>query len=375
MSPPPTPINRQAAQIGTEYLGVAPPAAGVAAAAAAADHVHRVLASYSEITGFGKMWNYYTPANPDHPYPAWGYFFSKAPLAIPKLWTIELWATRNPAPANGPTACWGFGWSAADGDMPYSQTDLNLGTTPTNMMGVAYNGPIWGSQVQGAAGAIPSFIPGVNAAHIFCQMDESGTIYAGINGQLNGPVALPAGGLIYTNGFPIIVIGPNGYSDAEGWQIDEMRVSSTLRYPTSGTTYQVSADPFSPDNETMVLWHFDDVPYGQFMKSPGNGKGVWVLGPTTEDATVNAVQGIFAINDVTGQGTNSASVEAYNGENSNVTAGSGTGSAPNVQSIQGQTGNFLLVDSGGNPLDVSAPEGVQQIEVVGHLIGSPEYWY
>ena len=369
-----TPISKNPADLGEEYLGVSPPAIGaVPGAAASASHVHRVLAAYSEITGFGKMAAYSAPAPipGTAPDPAAGYLFSESELTVPKEWTIELWATRNPVPANGPTDMWGVGWAAPDGTLPNSQA-LGFNGPPEAFMGYFLSGAVWPGGVTAGAGA--PFVPPDTPAHLFVAMDAAGTLYAGMDGTLLAPVPMPAGSAPYSVAFPMIYTAPNGFGDAEGWQFDEVRISSTLRYPTDGAAYVPPSEPFSPDNETMVLWHLDDVPYGTFLRSSGNGQNVWVFGPTTDDSTLNAIKGIFAINDLTGQSTGIDTL-TWLGENSNVAAGSGTGSAPNVQSIQGQTGNFLLVDPGGNPLDVSAPEGAQQIEVVGHLIGSPEYWY
>ena len=358
----PTPINRNAAVIGPEYLGVAPPAAGAAIAAAAADHVHRVFASSSEIFGFGRMAQM-SFQNGDGPYPALWALFSQKIQDVPPEWTVEGWLTIP----GGAVDLFLMGWSEADGQFPYYQVDQNF----AHFMGADQDNALWGGGVAGGGGP---FLPGVDATHMFVQMDSSGTMWLGVNGSLRGPLSPPAGSQVYTSGFPMILFQGNGGVVSQTFDVDEVRVSNVLRYPTSGNAYTVPAAPFDPDSSTLLLWHLDDVPYGPFMSSGGDGVGVWVIGRTTADSSVNGVAGVFAICDATGQSTGALD-STWTGVNSNVTPDSGSGAAANVESIQGQTGNFLLVDSGGNHLPVSSPSGAQQIQVVGHLMGSPEYWY
>jgi hypothetical protein len=208
-------------------------------------------------------------------------------------------------------------------------------------------------------------------------MDSSGNMWAGLGGKLYGPFAVPPGGII-ASGFPSVIVWPaltgNGFQGSVS--VDEVRFSSVLRYPTSGGAYTVPADPFNPDGSTLLLWHLDDVPYGEFEQSAGDGAGVWVPSNfLTADSTLNAVDGQFAVIDVNGQTTGGPDVATHEGANSDVGPNSGSGSATTVESIQGQAGNFLLIDPGGKPLPVESPSGAQQIQVVGHLMGSPEYWY
>jgi hypothetical protein len=371
-----TPINRNAAVIGEEYLGVSPPAAGSSRDAAAADHLHRVRTSSSSITGFGRMAQYVFEGMPSATAlaPSWGYLFAQKALSVPKEWTAEGYLTQNPAPAN-PVLNVLLGWAEPDGEVPYNNAGAAQSSNAQNFMGLSFSSTdtvVWGGSQLGFPNQDS---PGLAATHVFVQMDSSGNIWMGVNGTLQGPFAPPAGSVIYQTAFPFLAIGPNQYGDPETWDVDEIRFSSVLRYPTSGTTYAVPDGPFNPDSSTILLWHLDDVPYGQFEATTGDGAGVYVFGPTTADATLNAVTGIFAIQDTTGASTGVPPPMVWQGTNSNVLPDSGSGRSATVESIQGQTGNFLLVDAGGNVLPVDSPSGAQQIQVVGHLFGSPEYWY
>lgn len=363
-----TPISKNPADLGEEYLGVSPPAIGaVPGAAASASHVHRVRVSSSAITGFGRMANLTLLADQSDG-PALAYLFGLSELTIPEEWTIECWISSS-------GSLWAamMGWAEGNGAYPQDQSAAWANSSPGNLQGwdLRHSTAVWngGILMQGDAPGLPTTVE-----HCFVQGDGKGNLWFGRAAALMGPVAMPAGGAVLSSGFPMLSF--ELAEDAIGATVsfDEVRVSSTLRYPTSGATYAVPAAPFNPDAQTMALWHLDDVPYGQFLASGGDGTGVWVLGPTTFDATLNANNAIFAINDTAGDSTGLA-LDSWFGSNSNVLPGSGSGAAATVESIQGQTGNFLLVDSGGKALPVTSPEGAQQIQVVGHLMGSPEYWY
>ncbi len=369
----PTPINRNAAKLGTEYLGVSPPVAGAAIAAAAADHVHRVNTSSSEIYGFGRMlsmpWfnqNFDTFMK--------GALFSLAPVAIPKEWTIELWATQT-GPLGNANLGFFFGWTETDGDSP-AQLDgaHQIGINNQDLSSAnTYFGNVGGPQIPNQTP------PGAAPIHEFVQMDSSGRMWFGSNGELFGPVDLPTGAFLFTEGYPCVAINPQTQgSGATGTEtVDEVRVSSSLRYPTSGSGYQIPAAPFNPDAETVALWHLDDVPYGVFFDSDTlTAQNAWLFSGTfTMDASVNGNNAGFAVADGNPPPLLPNNRFSFVGANSNVGPNSGSGAAATVESIQGQTGNFLLLDPGGNPLPVESPAGAQQIQVVGHLMGSPEYWY
>ncbi len=370
-----TPISQNAGDIGTEYVGISPPAVGAKIGAAApASHVHRVLASSSQITGFGRMLEWQYPvARPNGGANPMGYLFSRLPQSIPAEWTAELFFSI-------PVGSYQIqylllGWSAADGSVPYDGGWIvGTGTDTGHFMGTVSGGSAYWGANQSSATNVPAANP-VVAQHYFVQMDKAGNMWCGINGNMAGPFAPPAGAVFYTTGFRFVGICGDFPTAPGSACVDEVRFSSELRYPTSGAAYNVPAAPFDPDASTSVLWHLDDVPYGQFLASNGDGQGVFVFATvTTADSTVNGVVGVFAINDIEGQSTGNPFPAVMAGGNSNVAPGSGSGAAQTVESVQGQTGNFLFVDPGGNVIPVANPNGAQEIQVVSHLIGSPEYW-
>ncbi len=369
-----TPISQNPGDLGTEYIGISPPAVGAkVGAAASASHVHRVLASSSQIIGFGRMAKVtWPPPAPSGPC-AVAYLYSQLPQTVPAEWTAECWLSAPDNPPNYGFGFGGFGWSDANGPLPYD------GVNEAHFMGFSYGGSspgVWGGGFGTPAGlGPPSPIPVAAAQHYMVQMDSQGRIWLGLAGALYGPYTPPAGSVIYTQGFPYLRFVGNYGTPPITCEVDEVRFSSVLRYPTSGATYQVPAAAFDPDADTFLLWHLDDIPYGGFLTSNGNGGGVFVPSTiTTADATINGRTGIFAFNDVTAQTTGLPYPPIWAGMNSNVAPGSGSGAAQTVESVQGQTGNFLLVDSGGNVIPVASPNGAQLIQVVSHLIGSPEYW-
>ena len=356
----PTPISQDPSDIGQEYLGVSPPAIGsVNRKASPASHVHRVFASSSEIIGFGRMAKIaYSLAPGGSSGDPFAYLYSQLPMTIPSVWTAECWlAAPNAQQANLVM----IGWSAANGNVPYPNLYAKhaMGFN-MNSGAFTYGTGYWGGGVNNG-----NHMPVLSSSptHYFVQMDASGTMWYGANGTIIGiAVPKPSGGLIYTNGFPFFMM--SNYYNNKAWEcdLDEVRFSSVLRYPTSGTTYQVPADPFNPDADTLVLWHLDDIPYGQFLSGGGGALDVFIPAAiTTADATINAHKGIFAIANVQFPGN----LITFSGENSDVTAGSGSGAAATVESIQGQTGNFLLVDGRGNVLPVDSSTGAQEITVSG----------
>jgi hypothetical protein len=359
---PPTPINREADNIASEYLGIAPPVAGSQPSAAAADHTHRVLASSSEIFGFGRMWT--TEWTFDQALPAMWALFPASPLTVPAQWTAEFWVSgtgnKFTSPSDGGILL--LGWVLADGDYPYHTTDDMMGLNNPN--GGVETSVLWGDNSGSHEIGGSPLGPVGTAQHMFVQMDSSGNMTVGINGTLYGPFSAPSGAVIYTSAFPAVMAYPgDGGSPGGTLSVDEIRFSSVLRYPTSGNTYTVPSDPFDPDSSTLVLWHLDDVPYGQFLASSGNGHNVWVPSSfRTADSTINANNGQFALNDITGQSTGH-DVETLEGANSNVGTNSGSGAAQTVESIQGQTGNFLLLDKTGAVISVTTPSGAQEIQV------------
>lgn len=372
-----TQINRDGALLGVEYIGVSPASAGAAQAAAAADHVHRVRSSSSEIFGFGRMLQLVFTQSVEGFLPT-AALWSQSPVTVPPEWCAEFWLATFigfSSPTNGGLAF--IGWAQPNGTYPWGKDGAAL----PNQMGL--NNPsgggeasaYWGNNRQASLSSSTKS-PSGTPMHMLVQMDSAGNMWAGVDGTLYGPFAPPAGSEIYTEAFPIVMLfdGIGGdYAQGPGAAFDEVRFSSTLRYPTAGGSYEVPSAPFNPDAQTIVLWHLDDVPYGPFFESSGTGSDdTWAPSNfLTEDSGPSGILGQFAL---AGGVSGRLADVTFEGVNSTVGPNSGSGAAAAVESIQGQTGNFLLVDGGGNPLGVSNPSGAQLITVVGELMDAVEFW-
>jgi hypothetical protein len=106
--------------------------------------------------------------------------------------------------------------------------------------------------------------------HVAVTRATSGAMRIYINGQLSRQANGPSGNIAYRVGRsitgnyvnePYIVIGaekhdyhPSNYPSFSGW-IDEVRLSNTLRYPANFTLLLA---PFTPDANTVGLYHFDE---------------------------------------------------------------------------------------------------------------------
>jgi hypothetical protein len=113
----------------------------------------------------------------------------------------------------------------------------------------------------------------------------SGEMRIYINGQLSRQANGPSGNISYRVGRsitgnyfnePYIVIGaekhdydPNTYPSFSGW-IDEMRLSNTLRYTANFTPLLA---PFTPDANTVGLYHFDEGSGTNVLDSSGASGG------------------------------------------------------------------------------------------------------
>ncbi len=106
--------------------------------------------------------------------------------------------------------------------------------------------------------------------HIAVTRRTNGEMRIFVNGSLDRQVNGPTGDISYrvgrpiTNGWvnePFLVIGaekhdydPNAYPSFSGW-VDEVRISNIVRY--TGNFTPPSA-PFTPDGNTVGLYHFDE---------------------------------------------------------------------------------------------------------------------
>lgn len=206
--------------------------------------------------------------------------------------TIELWIrpdpkrNANPAIGCGSTNDWVTSNIIVDRDR-HSQP-------PSFGIGIAGGTLIWA--VQGEGGDPWSMCGSVdvldgNWHHVAVQRRRSdGYLWLFVDGQLDADEDGPDGDISYPDdGVPMDVC-PGGvcdYSDPflaigaekHGYEeisftglVDELRISTTLRYGAEG--YELPGGPFSPDAETVGLYHFDE------------GSGV-----VAEDATRNGSDG------------------------------------------------------------------------------------
>jgi hypothetical protein len=123
----------------------------------------------------------------------------------------------------------------------------------SNNTAVTYMTPNFG---QGGGGfGSPGFVGPGESAHICMQYSGGQRFFVYKNGALIGQIA--------TTGFnkpanPILWIGNlGGTSQPFGGEIDEVRFSNIVRYPTGGFTPSVK--PFPSDANTVFLYHFDNV--------------------------------------------------------------------------------------------------------------------
>jgi len=190
--------------------------------------------------------------------------------------TIELWirpdvdANANPMINCGATNDWVSSNIVVDRDR-HSQP-------PSFGVGIAGGVMVWA--VQGEAGdpwsmcGTASVLDG-NWHHIAVQRRRSdGWLWLFVDGVLDAEVDGPDGDISYPDdGVPMDVC-PGGvcdYSDPflaigaekHGYEsisytglVDELRVSTTLRYSAEG--FEIPGEPFTPDDDTAGLYHFDD---------------------------------------------------------------------------------------------------------------------
>ena len=206
--------------------------------------------------------------------------------------TIELWirpdagANANPMISCGATNDWVTSNIIVDRDR-HSQP-------PSFGIGIAGGVIVWA--VQGEAGDPWSMCGTANVLdggwhHVAVQRRRSdGWLWLFVDGVLDAEVDGPDGDVSYPDAGEPMDVCPGGlcdYSDpflAIGAEkhgyggisytglVDELRISTTLRYDDGG--YAVPGSPFAPDGDTVGLYHFDDA-----------------KGEVATDATANASHG------------------------------------------------------------------------------------
>lgn len=361
-------INRNPGLVGQEYVGLNPALAGALPSVAAGDHVHPVLASSAKVIGWGKMpfwrWGTFVSSPKPNGFPLAAGVYPLSVVDVPDQWTIEAFIQFD-GTAPGVRQDGGdifFGWYGASADQPvqFLSTSTVMGTYlcvarlfwPVGESNVNTGAPEPGTGLWSAG----------DIFHVFVQMNAQGQMSVGVNGQVYGPFDMPDGCVPLTEGFPGLFAGSDSGGTTAGGDVglDEFRLSTQLRYPMAAGDYDVPQAPFVSDAETLILWHFDEVPYGPYFTSSGGAEDVWTAGQwNTADSSSNSISGQFGFNNWSGQ---EGGPSTWYGAVSTVGPDSGTGAASSVESLQGATGNFLLEDPAGNVLPLATVDGAQVVQ-------------
>ena len=348
----PTPINRVAGNIAYEFLGISPAAAGELPSAAAADHAHQIGTTLRRTTGFGLAQSFQTgDAEPGN-----GYVGIVTQVdALPSLskWTIEGWTSGIGSNATTGGFNTGFGfYTATDGTNP-----IPTGAAPVAGIGAGAGSKPAFSFPDGSA-----FAPGIptGTVHFALSCDGSAT-RCFVNGAL--VVTKPAYTLFESTGgvFGAAVDGSLG-----DW--DEFRVSDIARYTAAFTT---ATAPFNPDANTLVLWHLDEGPLGQWFYETGNGGANGLVQGVATDASPNGNDGLLFYS--LGGGTFDSSV-SVTGVISTVTPNSGELSASAVLSLQAKTGDLVLTDTAGNSVATAVAQSDGTVQLQTSLMAFKAAW-
>lgn len=127
-----------------------------------------------------------------------------------------------------------------------------------------------------------------------------------VNGELVG--SFNTTGAIATSTKPLYIGSVEGQGDVFNGYVDEVRVSNIVRYPA---TYALPSTAFSPDANTLGLWHLDEGTGTTAADASGNANGSLVGGPTwstdspftAADVTAPVITGLAATNVTAGSGT------------------------------------------------------------------------
>ena len=335
----PTPINQDSSLVAYEFAGVAPAVAGVQASAAAADQRHQVGLSSRQVTGFGLAAQV---SSNDNTGGAAG-FTGVNPLPSLTTWTIEFWYGH----VSGGAVSGLVGlMEATSSTQPFPNGGLVAGfggqqLTPGNNY--------WNARFPD--GTLLQDIPFQSTPSVpyhYAMCCDGSVTRVFVNGALVGTGA--AGALYYTPG------GVFGFlaSGSAGLVIDEFRVSNISRYSAAFTPPQ---EPFTPDGATMILWDFDEQPYGEWFNSATYASGPVVYSEMYPDASGLGNNGTFEWN---GQYPATSA-----GISSPLTADSGPGYAPTVLSVDAARGDIVLTDTAGNQIGsaVQQSNGPTQVQM------------
>lgn len=89
-----------------------------------------------------------------------------------------------------------------------------------------------------------------------------------VNGELVG--SFNTTGAIATSTKPLYIGSVEGQGDVFNGYVDEVRVSNIVRYPA---TYALPSTAFSPDANTLGLWHLDEGTGTTAADASGNANG------------------------------------------------------------------------------------------------------
>jgi hypothetical protein len=359
----PTPINQDASLVAYEFIGKSPNVAGVQPSAAAADHGHAMSSNPAQPIGFGLQQNLSVNGLADV---AQGFAggLTNGFLAAMTEWTIEGFA--NPINVNTPSdgAATGIGFNNNESNPASMPSEIVVGLNLTN------NG----------LSAVPNFrvgsdyvdIPNTNYSHWAISCDSNGA-RCYWDGQLVGTlpsISTPAAQF----GFGIQAgTDPENYPS---YDLDEIRGSSVARY--SGSSFTVPTEPFVSDGSTVLLWHLDNSPLGQWRSFPaGQGYELYtgVGSFTFEDSSGNGNVGYLA-----GGSPSGATCSFYITGAISTCSPTPSGRVANnmVLSVNARTGDLVLADAAGNPIGTAVPQsdGTTQIQLAlsGGGPGDPWSW-
>ncbi|MDA8395254.1 MAG: hypothetical protein M0T72_08460 [Candidatus Dormibacteraeota bacterium] len=341
---PPTPINRLAPLVATEFNGLAPPVAGALPSAAAADHAHAMNASGRTVAGFGAALSVSQQSSGGGDA---GWIIS-APVPTLSKWTIEFWVSTGNV--QYPFSA-GFIGAFTDGGGPPFQGGPGGPSVPSSLTGFAPSfqgaggaGPgLWANGVAGALGHVA--VTGNTWTHFAISCDGI-TMRLFVGGVLSASQAAPGP----QSGNCGITAVNNADNLVGTWPvaIDEFRISSVARYTQNFTPALV---PFTTDADTLVLWHFDELPLGAFadltVDVPTGTSWVQYLNQVI-DSSGNGNNGEFLTGGYFVGGLGGASgTFIFSGEISGITATSKITSELWVTSLQGQRGDVELVTPAG----------------------------
>ncbi len=332
----PTPISQDPADIAYEFLGKAPSAIGkVTRKAAPATHGHAMSSSPAQPIGFGLQQYLTTSGFPSPGAGVLGILTNKLLPSFP-LWTIEGWIDSTTGVPLG---------------VGFTDNGTNPETAPTSsVLGLA-GGAASGNPVQFLVGGSAFAAPNTDYSHFALSCDGS-LVRCYWNGALVttfAAISTPA------NQFGFFIEGTTASSG--NFAVDEIRLSSVARY--AGSSFTVPTEPFTQDPQTVLLWHLDNSPLGEWASVSGGSY------------TLNTGSGAFQMEDASGNG-NVGFLGAGGGVAFTISGQistcsptpSGRVATNAVLSLQARTGDLVLTDTAGNSVATAVPQsdGTTQLQ-------------